>query len=625
MRHHIISKRLPSLMAYLLMLVSLCVSANDNKTHEVKDLDYGVSLYNFYQDKYFSAITSLLVAEHYQRMRSGSLYPELMLGGLYLAYGLNDKSAAKLNNLIENKELQITADVQADAWYLLGKNYYLNGKNQQAIDALENVKTELSKEYQEERFYLLNILSVYTDNEQAAIKYLDLLADNSVWKGYARFNTASYLVRSKKDIELGYQLLEEISSQQATGYEQQTLKNRANLAMGLVSLQDSDSDSAASFFKGISLQSFETNKGLLGLGWSYYRNDNYAEAIKPWMSLATNQKDSDLAIQEALISIPFAFEKMHQKEHALYQYDLALDSYKFQLDETRYLMDFLKTDDFIEQLSPGGMGREFVPVKHIVENFNPLINRYMLKLIVSKNFHRAVEEYHQARYLRYQLDNWQNGLPAMKMILDEKRKTHDQKLARIVSDDSLKKVADLKRQRNGFYRKIVMIEDESNALALMTNHEKELMELIENVENKSKILGSLDEEVALLMDKKRVISGLLKWRLETEFPERLWLVKKEFAMLDKAIKEMGRSVESLKATWSSAPEDFSSFDKRIRHKAEKIKVLTSQAENSIAYYENKLRNMFVNNLKEYRNQLKLYHDRALYAKARLYDSLMARE
>src|SRR6056297_3658000 len=106
MRHHIISKRLPTVIAYLLMLVSLCVSANDNKTHEVNDLDYGVSLYNFYQDKYFSAITSLLVAEHYQRMRSGSLYPELMLGGLYLAYGLNDKSAEKLNNLIEDKELK---------------------------------------------------------------------------------------------------------------------------------------------------------------------------------------------------------------------------------------------------------------------------------------------------------------------------------------------------------------------------------------------------------------------------------------------------------------------------------------------------------------------------------------
>lgn len=607
------------------MLVSSCVAANDNKTHEVKDLDYGVSLYNFYQDKYFSAITSLLVAEHYQRLRSGSLYPELMLGGLYLTYGLNDKSAAKLNNLIENKELQITAEVQADAWYLLGKNYYHNGKNKQAIDALENIQTELSEEYQEERLYLLNILSVYADNERAAIKYLDLLADNSVWKGYARFNTASYLIRTKKDIDLGYKLLEEMSRQQAVGYEQQALKNRASLAMGLVSLQDSDSDSAAMFFKSISLQSFEANQGLLGLGWSYYRNDNYAEAIKPWMSLATNQEDSDLAIQEALISIPYAFEKMHQKEHALYQYDLALDSYKFQLKETRYLMDFLRSDDFIEQLSPGGMGREFVPVKHIVENFNPLINRYMLELIVSKDFHRTIEEYHQARYLRYQLDNWQNGLPAMRMILDEKRKTHDQKLARIVSDDSLKKVADLERQRDDFYRKIARIEDENDGLALMTDHEKKLMELIENVEKKSNDLSSIDEEVASLMDKKRLVYGVLKWRVESEFPERLWLVKKEFGMLDKAINEMARSVESLKATWRSAPEDFSGFEKRIRHKAEKIEVLKSQAENSIAFYENKLRNMFVNNLRDYRSQLKLYHDRALYSKARLYDSLMTRE
>ncbi len=625
MQHHKIRKNILSLLACLIMLTSAFVYAKDKTSHEVEDLDYGVSLYNFYQDKYFSAITSLLVAEHYQRISSGSFYPDLMLGGLYLAYGLNDKSADALNELLTDKNVKVTAEIHDVAWYLLGKNFYLKGNNHRAIESLERIKNDLSQEYEEEKLYLLNILSVYTDNAEAAIKYLELLPDESKWKGYARFNTASYLIRSNKDTESGYQLLKEMSVEEVSEYESLVLKNRANLAMGLVALQENDSSSAAGFFENISLQSFETNKGLLGLGWAHYRDDNYAEAIKPWMSLATNQKDSDLAIQEALISIPYAFEKMQQKEHALYQYDLALDSYKFQLKETRDLMAFLKGDQFIEQLSPGKLGSEYIPVKYIVENFNPLINRYMLSLIISKEFHRMIEEYQQAKYLRYQLDSWQHGLPAMKMILNEKRKTHNQKLAKIVSDDSLKKVNKLSSQRDDYALKLEKIVKDEDTLALMTVHEKEMMSLLDNVKLRKDSLDSGDEEVAAIAEKWRLMNGLMKWRLESEYPERLWVVRKKLNQLDKAVLEMSQSVNSLKAAWNTAPEDFASFDERIENKEEQIIALKRQAEDSIEWYQSKLRGMFVKHLRDYRNQLKLYHDRALYAKARLYDSLMARE
>jgi len=61
------SSRIAKLFSVLLIAVNAGIaSADQSDLRQVNDLAYGVSLFNFYQENYFSSITDLLVAEHNQ-------------------------------------------------------------------------------------------------------------------------------------------------------------------------------------------------------------------------------------------------------------------------------------------------------------------------------------------------------------------------------------------------------------------------------------------------------------------------------------------------------------------------------------------------------------------------------
>ena len=42
---------------------------SNRATGKVRDLDYGDVLFHFFQDKYFSAITGLMVSQHFERVQ----------------------------------------------------------------------------------------------------------------------------------------------------------------------------------------------------------------------------------------------------------------------------------------------------------------------------------------------------------------------------------------------------------------------------------------------------------------------------------------------------------------------------------------------------------------------------
>jgi len=55
----------------------------------LKDPHYGASLFHFYQEHYFSAVTSLMVSQHFERVAQHADEAEVLRGGLLLSYGLH--------------------------------------------------------------------------------------------------------------------------------------------------------------------------------------------------------------------------------------------------------------------------------------------------------------------------------------------------------------------------------------------------------------------------------------------------------------------------------------------------------------------------------------------------------
>lgn len=620
---HII-KNLLTAGVFLLFAFASLSRADEQNIHQVKDLDYGVSLFHFYQQNYFSAITDLMVGEHYQRLNSGDKNPQLLLGGLYLSYDLKNKSSDVFKELLDDESLNVSLPIKDRAWYLLGKNFYHNALYEDAKSAFLKVQDTLNAKDEEERFYFLSNIYLREKNVVEAKKVLDEFPDDSIWKMYAQFNTASLLIQSEDETDLGHEIFDDLATIETQNPERLILQDKASLALGYVALKNEDSEQAKKYFNNVRIDGTETNKALLGLGWARYREKEYAEAIIPWMSLASKSA-SDLTVQEALISIPYAFEKMRIDEQALLQYELAIQSYKYQLSETQQLYTFINSPEYLHQLSPGSLGNESTPTDAVIKEIDPLMTRYLLPLLTSSDFQEAISTYQQVNHLKYRLDHWVNGVPALRMILKEKRKTYKNKLSETMDPSNFNRVASLLKSRDRLAAELKQINNKQAALKFASEDELEKLKLINDNGRRIKALKGSSEEISEQRNKHRLIKGLMLWELKTEYPVRLWAAQKELNQLDKAVADMKKSMVSLKSSWSAAPSDFSQFDRRIANKEKQIQGLNNKVSQAISRQEKHLRTMGLHALKLHRNQLKLYHDRALFAKARLYDSLMANE
>ncbi|VAW64358.1 hypothetical protein MNBD_GAMMA11-3502 [hydrothermal vent metagenome] len=622
-----------------LSLVYVCGSiarADEKTSHQVKDLAYGVSLFNFFQQKYFSAITELLIAEHYQRITSDDKNPPLLLGGLYLSYDLHKQSAQVFQQLLRDEDLEMPITIKDQAHFLLGKNHFHDGEYTKAEEQFVSIKDGLKLDSEEEKLFLLNTIFLRNKDFTQAEETLDYFSSGSLWKGYAQFNTASRLIQHTDEdaVESGFELLEELADDDSAHIEKRILKDKANLALAYVALRDGHSKLSIEYFNEIRLKGIETNKALLGVGWAQYRENEYRQAVIPWMHLASSQTESDLAVQEAFISIPYAFEKMQLKDQALHHYALALDSYKFQLNETEKLITFIKSPAFIAQLNPGSLGRETTSAADVIKNLDPLLTQYLLPLLSSNEFQHEARSYLEIMHLRFMLNHWQNNIPALQMILKEKRKIYKDKLSRTMDDESLDKVRVLTKKRNQLAEQIRQIERSGDALKLATAKEVEHLELLKNSEVRIKHLDDMAEELAndnvVVEDmhdaqfKYRLLKGRLLWEVEIDYPVRLWAIKKDLQHLDRAVNDMNQSMRSLQSAWKNAPADFAGFDARIANKEAQVRALRKRLDIAIVSQKKQIRTLALERLRLHRNQIKLYHDRALYAKARLYDSLMER-
>ena len=136
-------------MPFLLRTVTLllCCSLASSSFAEsepapqvIHDLRYGETLYHFYQENYFSAITRLTVAEKQHPIQDQGAEPELLLGSLYLSYGMHREAGEIFSRLLKSNVPQYTQD---KAWYYLARLRYLGGHFSAAREALQKIKNAL--------------------------------------------------------------------------------------------------------------------------------------------------------------------------------------------------------------------------------------------------------------------------------------------------------------------------------------------------------------------------------------------------------------------------------------------------------------------------------------------------
>jgi tetratricopeptide (TPR) repeat protein len=592
--------------------------------HTVDELPYGVALYDFFQGNHFSSITDILVAKKNQTIVDENKTAELLLGSMYLSYGLQARAHKIFNEIILNEAQDIPQNILDQAWFHMGKDYYTSGLEEKSSQALMVIggsqKSTLGPEYESERLNILSQLYMHKHQYEDAIKMLELFPEDSAWKEYTQFNLGVSLIKNDRSDE-GMVFLESVANSRSSGKELGILHDQANLALAAAHALSGKLDSSIKHFETIKLRNPQSNSALLGLGWVKLKKASYKDALWAWLEVSQGIR-SDIDVQEALMLIPYALEKSGDKVNALNQYDFAVDTYAQQLRNVEEVRLLIQKGEVARVLKLGAISENSFDSHEVIKMMGPALSDYLFDLMISSEFKHIVNGYRELAVLQKSLTRWQKTIPFMNLILKEKIKTYNNRLSGVVKSFKFENVSKLKNKRTALVEKFekVLASDPESVLA--SKEEKENINMLDKIKTGLDQLGSNGSEVSELKDKHRFLSGLLKWNIDTDYAPRLWVAKKSITELDSALEMTDRAVESLTTVWKLAPGEHKKFREKIKGKNERIKALKIKVKQAMFVQEKKVQVMAEKSIDQYREYLKKYHDRALYGKARVYDSMV---
>jgi tetratricopeptide (TPR) repeat protein len=613
-----------ALAAALAMAAHGAAVAADKVTHVIKDPHYGDTLFYFYQDKYFSSVTGLMVSQHFNRVSQHADEAEVLRGGLLLSYGMHREAGEIFAQLIEKGA---PPPVRDRAWFFLAKIRYQRGLYAEADDALGRIEKNLPPDLEEERVLLkANVLMARNDYAGAAT-VLNGMADvaKDISTGttsgslYARYNLGVALVRSG-DPARGSALLDQLgrapTPPQATE-EFRSLRDKANVALGFAALQDNHPENAGAYLERVRLNGSQSNKALLGFGWASASTKNHKQALVPWTELS--QRDpSDSAVLEASIALPYAFGQLGAYGQALDRYNEAISVFEREdtgLDES---IAAIRSGKLVEALVERNPGEEMGWFWNIRELPQMPHAGHLTQVLAQHEFQEAFKNYRDLQFLTRNLQQWKDSLLVFNDMLDNRRKAYADRLPGVLAKARDSGLGELSLRGAVLATELMNAEVQADGLAFADAKERELLELLDGVKATLKSAPS-DPELSTAGERYRLAAGSLTWRLAQAYPVRLYEAKRALQTLDAGLTEARQHEAALTQAQRDEPARFDRFAERIAELDKRIQVLIPLVASLSKEQQEALQELAVAELAHQKERLAAYSTQARFAVAQLYD------
>lgn len=605
---------------------NIVAKTDGDAIREVRDLHYGTVLYEFYQNNYYSAAVNLITAQAQKRLENSDDEARLLLGGLYLSYGLHQEAEEIFQNVIDESA---SATVRDRAWFFLGKIRYHKQLFVEAESALNRVGDSLDESLQEEfRTLKSNLLMAQKKYPEAIQSLLKTKKTNDNKRdlselgdaNYVRFNLGVALIRAGEEQE-GTKLVKQVGELRSNDPNMKALRDKANLAIGY-SLIKTDPVSARKYLQQVRLKGPYSNRALLGLGWAEVELQRYEQALVPWQELASRDRN-DIAVFESLLAIGNALERLRVFPQAMTSYQNAINQYEKELVYLEMTVAAVKSGrlwaDLLSQTSRNEMGwfweAELLP--------NTPEARYLPNLMAGHGFHEAIKNLRDLKFLENKLNRWNNEMPALEYMLELRRKTYESQLNKLTPEQTKNHVIDVRTTRDIYAAELRSIEVTNNFMALATEKEQKYYERLSSAEEK---IWRLSSQPGFSGDKSKqyrqryeFLKGVLDYDVYTTYAIRRWQVTKSLNSLDAVLESTLAQQQSLQNSRVYAPQRFEGFSHKIDDQKKRISQLQIEVREAFAEQKKHLQEMVDLELDKLRLRLADYLDQARFSLAHIQD------
>jgi hypothetical protein len=600
----LIQTRICFVVALLWLIILQPLFAKPAAKGEVANLAYGEVLYHFYQERYFDAIVHLTAALQKDPMEEQGGDAELLLGGLYLSYGMHDEAERVLNQLLQEKGNEALHDrVQ----FYLGKSRYRRGLQKAAEASLIQIKEALPAVQQQEQQLIYGQLLLDQSRDKEAITQLNKLQGETLLAHYGQYNLAIAQLRLG-EIEKGKQVLEKLGRMEVADEESAMLRDQANLTLGSWLLQQGDLEQAKQYLSLIRINSMLSNDALLATGWGYAEEEDYPEALAHWVALS-QQSTAEPVVQDALLAIPYAFLQLNAKPQAIEHYNNAIEVYQREMVEVAEVASTVQSDAFTN--------RYLQPDVEVDEK----LSNYLQPLVISHPFQTALQSLRDLQAIEQNLTLWSSNLGTFDTMLAARQQNYEQKLPLLERSTAVEEFQKLQQKQQQQRALVNQIRADTDALALANSKEKRALARVNGIENKlPQLAGEVDQEHAA--QRSKFFRGILLWQANSDYQERLWSAEKGLRESEAILEQVQLQQNSLKAIKDRQQTTFSKLAKQITSAAGQIEYLKPIVIELVKKQRAEIRGASLAYLKQQQKRLESYLTQAQFAIAQIHDSAL---
>ena len=582
-------------------------------TNIVRDPHYGDGLFHFFQEHYFTAITGLMVSQHFERVAQHTDEAEILRGGLLLSYGLHREAGQIFAQLIDKGAPPAVRD---RAWYYLAKIRYQRGFLADAENAIGRIDNKLPPELEEDRVLLHANLRMARGDFAGAAAGLGSAGGPGGAGPYVRFNLGVALIRSG-DAAGGSALLDTLGRAPAADEEARSLRDKANVALGYAALKEERPEQARIVLERVRLTSLHANKALLGFGWAASTLKQPKLALVPWTELAARDA-SDAAVLEARIALPYAYAELGAYGQSLERYQAAIGDFEREggkLDESIRAIRAGKLVDGLIERNPGDEMGWFWKIEQLPEMPHA---SHLNQVLAKHEFQEAFKNYRDLNFLAKNLAQWQEQLGVFGDMLDNRRRAFAERLPQVREKARGIDINALQQRRDVLAAEFAQAEENADGEAYADARQRALQTRLRDVQAALE-QAPADAELSAARERARLAAGALTWALAQQFPQRRWEAKKALRDADAALAEAGERDAALARAQREEPARFDRFGVRVKDLGPRIALLIPRVAVLSGEQQQFVQELAVAELQGQKERLAAYTTQARFAVAQLYD------
>ncbi len=594
----------------LAVALALPVPAAETSARAPHGLDYGEVLYQFYQGRYFTAITHLRAAQAKQVLGEDAGQGALLLGGLYLGYRMHGEAERLFQRLLAQDP---PPDIRDRAWFWLGKVRYRRGLDREALAALARVGDALPQDEAAERRVMEGVMRLrQQDNGGALAALIPDEAGEGAWSPYVRFNRAVALLRSGRGAE-AEALLDTLGSAPVVNEEQKALRDRANFALGMHLLGAGRNPEAKAVLQRVRLEALQSNQALLAAGWSDAKEGRLDMALVPWKRLARRPL-REPAVADALLAVPYALSRLGGQGAALSQYRAAEGALTQELDRLRGLEDsiaggrFLKSVYVVTEEIGQQPASEWLALDEAGRDLAPLL--------ADNGFREALQDYLDLAFLKRRLEQHRQSVQTFGAMLAARRMAYARQHSRVQAVEADARQRALRDWRDALQRRLDAMGDD--ALAFATDEEQAQLGQLNALRERLKRLEG-HAQYGTLEARRRLLEGVLIWRTHSAYSARKWAARKGMRGIDRALRMAQTRSSAIRRIERQTPADFDDFEQRIDAAGKGIARLLPKLEAAQKRQRAHLQRLAAHFVKQRRARLRAHLVQARFALAQIYD------